>query len=250
MASYFDRQGNIYQIDDQKALKKKDRIDVWSETGEEFSIPAEIADEHRLTEDERAKVFTELSARISALLRVAGASTSGCQVIDPANLAAVLGTPALAAQAQQAMPQQQLAGAFSRLGTLPGGGCPIIDPASLGAILGTRVLPQQNQLLSNLLRATLGGCPAIDPVGPGAILGTLGQLANLQQGGLERMATGGCPNIDPINLGTIAGLVSQLASRRPANVFEQMFGGGCPNIDPVQLGTLLGTLGALRGGRF
>jgi len=258
MASYFDRQGNIYQIEDQKILKKKDRIDVWSETGEEYSIPAEAADEHRLTEDERARTFAEILTRVATLLRVVGVGpavgTGGCPNIDPPSLGSVLGTLGQVAAAQQAMPQQampqQQAAAFQAgFGGL-GGGCPVIDPVSLGALLGTRVLPQQNQWLGNVLRAALGGCPNIDAPGLGNFVGNVAQPANLQAAGLERIASGGCPNIDPVNLATIAGLASQLAARRPGNWLDQVYGGGCPAIDPVQLGSLLGTLGALRGGRF
>ena len=128
-----------------------------------------------------------------------------------------------------------------------GGGCRAIDPPGLASILGTQALPQQNELLTAMLRARLGGCPNIDPANQLSMLGTLAQLAATPAAAAQRPASSGCPNIDPANIGTLVGTLVQLAARPQANAFANLFGGGCPNIDPVQIGSMLGTLAALGG---
>jgi hypothetical protein len=238
MENYFDKHGNIYQIDDSKELKKKTHVNVWNENGEEFELAADKADEYKLTADERAKVIAQLTARISELLRTIS-GTSGCPNIDPVDIGSILGTRI------QPQVNQQLS---TLLRSVLGSGCPNIDPLDIGTILGTRVLPQQYQLLNYLLRNLSGGCPIIDPVNIGSILGTLVQPA--QQANVFDRAASGCPNIDPTNIGAILGSLVQLAGRRQAGIFDSALGGGCPNIDPYQIGTLLGTLGALRGVRL
>lgn len=257
MAYYYDKHGNIYKLEDEKLLKKKDVIEVFNESGEEFSLPAKSADEFKLTPDEKVKVIEEIKKRIMELAKTVG-----------------LG---------------DLAGAIVG----GGGGCPAIDPVQLQTVMGTQVLPQQSQLLSNLLGAALGGgCPNVDYANLGNILGSMAQLAAssllrprqecLTESGtdqqlqtilgtqilpiqtqlianllramatqpaawVQRIAGGGCPNIDPPELGSILGSLAQLGGRQPTNLFERIFGGGCPMIDPYQIGTLMGTLGFLKG---
>jgi hypothetical protein len=234
MANYFDKQGNVYRIDDPKVLTKKEHIDVWSEDGEAFTLPAKVAIEHKLTAEEKAQVITALSERIAELIKVIGTG-GGCPVIDPVGPWTVSGTHAAT---------QQLANLAQGIF---GGGCRAIDPPGLASILGTQVLPQQNELLTAMLRARLGGCPNIDPANQLSMLGTLAQLAATPAAAAQRPASSGCPNIDPANIGTLVGTLAQLAARPQANAFANLFGGGCPNIDPVQIGSMLGTLAALGG---
>ena len=204
MQLYFDKQGNIYRIEDVGKLKKKDHIDVYNEAGEEFGLPLTVADEFKLTEDEKAEVIAKVKKKILKLAKAIGLEA----VVRP-----VLSW-----------------------------GCPNIDPPDVGAIAGTRINPQQ-QLIANLLKAALGGgCPNIDPADLGSILGTRIHQQQLAQAGLLRaILGGGCPNVDPVDLGSILGTRVNPQQQLIANLLKVALGGGCPNIDPPDYGSILGT---------
>ena len=83
MNLFYDRNGNLYNIEDEKVLTRKNCISVFNEIGEELELPIDKADEYKLTPDERLQVINELRARIAGLERVLGANPS----IDPMNVA-------------------------------------------------------------------------------------------------------------------------------------------------------------------
>jgi len=239
MSYYFDKTGNIYKIDDEKALRKKDTIEVFNEAGEEFGLPAKMANEFKLTPDERAKVVHEITTKILELLKALGLGGigglgghgGGCPAVDPANLGSIAGTLAMSQESQ-------VLAALLRGIIGHGGGCPAIDPAQIENILGSLVLPVQSQLLTALLSSWFrgGGCPAIDPVNLGSILGSV-----IQPAALSRGLGGGCPAIDPAQIQNILGTVAfqQLLGSLLRGRFG---GGGCPNIDPANLGNILGSV--------
>lgn len=204
MQIYFDKHGNLYHIEDSKQLKKKDQIDVYNEAGEEFSLPLKMADEFKLTEDEKIKAIGELKGKILQLAKALG--------LDRA------------------------------VGPAISGGCPNIDPVDLGSILGTRIYPQQFAL-ANLLQSMFGGgCPNIDPANLGSILGTIiNPQYTATTAGLLNRALAGCPNIDPADIGSIGGTRINPQFQALANLLKVAIGSGCPNIDPVDLGSILGT---------
>jgi hypothetical protein len=202
MSYYFDKTGNIYKIDEEKTLLKKDTIEVFNEAGEEFGLPVKIANEFKLTPDERAKVVHEITIKILELLKVighggivGGLGAQGkppCPLFDPAVESSIEGRLAMSQQSH--VLADLLRGIFGH-----GGGCPHVDPANLGSILGTRGFG--------------GGCPNIDPAQIQNILGTAALqqlLGNLLYG---RIGGRGCPNVDPPTLENILGSVIQLMAQ-------------------------------------
>ena len=99
MPIYYDREGNLYKVEDDKQLKKTNNIEVYNEAGEAFNLPVRVADEFKLTADERAGVVSEIQAKIINLIKVLGlggwgvpGGSGGCRAIDPPDIDAVLGT--------------------------------------------------------------------------------------------------------------------------------------------------------------
>lgn len=191
MPHYFDDHGNIYRVEDERKLEKIDHIEVRNEAGERFMLAAELADEFRLTPDERATVVTDLTARIRELIKALG---GGCPNIDPVNIGSVLGTR-ISPEATAAL----------------GGGCPNIDPANILSVLGTLSQLSATRPMAGLER--LAGCPNIDPANIGTVLGTLVQLQR-QPALLERLLGGGCPAIDPHQIGNLLGTLNLLQNLR------------------------------------
>lgn len=203
MQIYFDKNGNLYQIDDVKKLKKKDTIEVCNEAGEEFSLPVKNADEFKLTADEKVQVTNEIKTKIMTLAKTIGLG----EIVGPA----------------------------------VSGGCPNIDPPDLDSIHGTRI-NTTTIALNNLLKAVLGGgCPNIDPINPGSILGTIGNPQYHELAKALNTNIAACPNIDPPDIGSIAGTRVNPQLQVMTNLLRVALGGGCGHIDPPDLSSILGT---------
>ena len=205
MGFYYDRAGNVFQIDEKELPEKKGTKTVFSEAGEEFEIPADKADEFKLTPDEQAKVMNDLRARAASL----GQYLKICPIIDPA--------------CWSVGPSCPIFGPGCRLF---GGGCPTFfrppgclafDPIPFDTIGGTQFTPyfgaQQTQVASqvqSLLQSILNSCPNIDPINLGSVIGTLaGQNVYRYQDLFQRFGRG-CPMIDPIDIRALIGTIATL----------------------------------------
>src|SRR5512139_4077566 len=67
MKYFYDRSGNMYSIEDEKVLSKKETVEVFNEAGERFELPAHMADEFKLTPDEKVKALNELKEKLKEL---------------------------------------------------------------------------------------------------------------------------------------------------------------------------------------
>jgi hypothetical protein len=194
MAIYFDRAGNMFQIDDEKMLQRKKSVTVFNDRGEEFELSTERADEHRLTPDEQQKLMVDLRAKALALSQALGI----CPVIDPCFPFGAHLPPC---------------STFLRP-------CLVMDPVWHGALQGTpymaRAMQQADQplqvssLVSQLLQAVLAGCPNIDPTNLGTVIGTFASRYRLGQLG------GGCTMMDPPDIRSLIGTINVLEQLQAA----------------------------------
>jgi len=220
MAIYCDRAGNVFQIDDEKMLQRKKSVTVFNDRGEEFELPADKADEFKLTLDEQQRLMVDLRAKAISLSQVLGI----CPVIDPACLPygshCPLFGPRCPPFGSHCPPFGSHCPPFGP--HCPSfGGCLAFDPAWPGTIQGTpymardvqqagqaRVFPQASQLLQSVL----AGCPNIDPADLGAVIGTLASHYFHGHGPLH----GGCTMMDPPDLQSLIGTVRVLEQMQEA----------------------------------
>jgi hypothetical protein len=204
MGFYYDKAGNVFQIEEKEMLTKKGTVTVFNEAGEEFEIPADKADEFKLTPDERAKVVDELRAKAMDLGKTLGI----CPVIDPACWSYGPRCPTFGA----CRIFDRWCPSFSF-----GPGCLAFDPAFFETVAGTQMTPyaaaQPAQLapqVQNLLQSILNSCPNIDPVNLGSVIGTLASRNVYRFRDIFQRIGGGCPMIDPPELKYLVGTLATL----------------------------------------